>query len=225
MILEDVLAVDGLAVTRDGVHAVQVHARADDRERVAGEVQVGHRVDEQVALGLGVYQRVEGNGAHERKLDLGLGDAGHRLLDELEIVGDGVQLLTDGGRGDPALDAGLGEPLIEELLAGLRNGVERLGYELLEIQDLDALLAQDLGEAIVLLLSHLEEGNVVEQKTLELVRRQIEELLARAMQANLLQLPNLARDMQSFRHSLLPFYRGPNRPAFSRRLSCLGADH
>ena len=39
VILEDVLAVQGLAVAGDGVHAVEVHTVADDRERVAGEVQ------------------------------------------------------------------------------------------------------------------------------------------------------------------------------------------
>ena len=43
MVLEDVVAVDGLAVARLAVHAVDGHAVADHRERVAGEVQVRHR--------------------------------------------------------------------------------------------------------------------------------------------------------------------------------------
>ena len=43
VVLEDVLAVQGLAVAGDRVHAVEVDALADDRERVAGEVEVGHR--------------------------------------------------------------------------------------------------------------------------------------------------------------------------------------
>ena len=43
VVLEDVLAVQGLAVAGDRVHAVEVDALADDRERVAGEVEVGHK--------------------------------------------------------------------------------------------------------------------------------------------------------------------------------------
>ena len=39
VVLEDVLAVQGLAVAGDRVHAVEVDALADDRERVAGEVE------------------------------------------------------------------------------------------------------------------------------------------------------------------------------------------
>ena len=85
VVLEDVLAVQGLAVAGDRVHAVEVDALADDRERVAGEGEVGHRVDDQVGLGLGVDQGVEGRGRREGHLDLGLGHAGHGLLDELGL--------------------------------------------------------------------------------------------------------------------------------------------
>ncbi len=67
----------------------------------------------------------------------------------------------------------------------------------------------------MLFLSDLEERNVVEQQTLELERRQIQELLTGAMQANLLQLANFARYVQTFRHvpptflPRVPRFRGP----------------
>ena len=209
VILEDVLAVQGLAVAGDGVHAVEVHAVADDRERVAGEVQVRHRVDDEVGLGLGVHQGVEGGGAHQGQLDLGLGQTGHGLLDELEVVLDGVELLADDLGHLLALDAGLGDVLIEELIASAGHRVEDLGDELLEIQNLYALVAKDLGKGVVLLLSDLEERDIVKEQTLKLERRKIQQLLAGTMQADLLKLPNLARDMQAFRHCLLPFFFGP----------------
>lgn len=129
------------------------------------------------------------------KLTLGLGDAGHRLLDELEVVGDGTEILAHGGRSDLALQPSFGQPLLGELLTGLGNLIEYLGDQILEIQDLDALVAKDLGKGVVLLLSHLEEGNVIEKKTLELEGREIEKLITRAMQADLFELPYLARYM------------------------------
>ena len=52
----------------------------------------------------------------------------------------------------------------------------------------------------MLLLSDLEEGNVVEQQTLELEGRQVQELLAGPVQADLLEGANLAGDVQTFRH-------------------------
>ena len=141
VILEDVLAVQGLAVTGDRVHTVQVHAGAHHGERVAREVEVGHRVDDEVGLALGVHQGVEGHRARVRHLDLGLGDTGHGLLDVLEIVGDGIEELAHSLRGHLALDSGLLEPLLLELSARLGYRVEGLSDELLEIQHLDALLA------------------------------------------------------------------------------------
>ena len=208
VILEDVLAVQGLAVAGDGVHTVQADAVADDRERVTGEVQVGHRVDDEIGLGLGVDQGVKRGGAHERHLDLGLGETGHRLLDELEVILDGIELLADDPGHLLALDAGLGDVLIQELLACIGVQVEDLGNELLKIENLDTLVAQDLGKGVVLLLSNLEERNVVKEQALQLERRQIQKLLAGPVQADLFELSDFARDMQAFRHCLLPFFSG-----------------
>ena len=208
MVLEDELAVERLAITRDGVHAVQVDAGADHRERVAGEVEVGHRVDDEVGLGLAVHHGVERDGARQRKLDLELGQTGHGLLHELQVVLDGVQLLAHGGNEELALDASLLEILVEELVSGLGDRVEDLGHELLEVEHLDTLIAQGLSEGVVLLLGDLQERNVVEQQSLELVGGQIEQLLAGPVQADLLQRPDLGSDMQTFRHCLLPFFPG-----------------
>ncbi len=158
-------------------------------------------------LGLGVDQGVEGRGRREGHVDLGLGHAGHGLLDELEVVLDGVQLLADDLRHVLAADAGLGDVLVGELGAGAGDLVEHLGDEVLEIEDLHALVPQDLGEGVVLLLRDLQERDVVEQESLELVGRQVEELVAGTVQADLPELADLGRHVQTFRHGLLPFFR------------------
>ncbi|MFR5091878.1 MAG: hypothetical protein ACLTDR_07545 [Adlercreutzia equolifaciens] len=84
MIVEDVVAVDGLAVARGAVHAVDAHAVADHVERVAGEVQVrhrgahelgavGHHVDEQVGTLLRQLLQVDaGHGLHDHVLGIGV---------------------------------------------------------------------------------------------------------------------------------------------------------
>ena len=119
-----------------------------------------------------------------------------------------IELLADDLGHLLALDAGLGDVLIQELLASIGVKVEDLSNELLEVQDLDALVAKDLRKRVVLLLSDLEERNVVEEQALQLERRQIQKLLAGPVQADLFELPDFARDMQAFRHCLLPFFSG-----------------
>ena len=140
-----------------------------------------------------------------RHLDLGLGETSHGLLDKLEVVLDGIELLSDDAGHLLALDAGLGDVLIQELLASVGVGIKDLGDELLEIENLDTLITKNLGKGVVLLLGDLEERDVVEEQTLKLERRQIQQFLAGPVQADLLELPNLTWDMQAFRHCLLPF--------------------
>ena len=59
----------------------------------------------------------------------------------------------------------------------------------------------------MLLLRDLKERDVVEQESLELVGRQVEELVAGTVQADLPELADLGRHVQTFRHGLLPFFR------------------
>ena len=45
---ENVVGVNGLAAAGREAHLMQEHAGTDGRERVAGEVEVGHRIDDQI---------------------------------------------------------------------------------------------------------------------------------------------------------------------------------
>ena len=67
VVLEDVLAgcKAGSAVAVTEYDAVEADASATTANGSRGEVEVGHRVDDQVGLGLGVDQGVEGRGRRE----------------------------------------------------------------------------------------------------------------------------------------------------------------
>ena len=47
--------------------------------------------------------------------------------------------------------------------------IEDLSHQILEVDDLDALVAKNLGKRVVLFLSNLEERNVVEEQFFERV--------------------------------------------------------
>ena len=190
---------------------VQVHATADDRKRVAGEVGVRHRVDEKVGLAVlvGAHELGQGAAGPDGQVDLVLAETGDALVDEGLGVLDGIHVLLDGGTSLLALEARLGEPLLRELLTGA-SGIECLGNELLKVKNLDALLTKQLGELVVLGLCDLQEGDVVEQKALKIVRGKVQELLAGAVKANLLQGTDLAVDVESVSHVL---------PLLSRRVN------
>ena len=91
-------------------------------------------------------------------------DARHGLEHELVGVADGVEKLADGGEGHVVVHAALGEILAREVRTGPRDGLEGIGHEALEVENLHALAAQQRGKAVVLGLRHLEEGDVIKQK-------------------------------------------------------------
>ena len=131
-------------------------------------------------------------------MQLGEVDALHRL--QHEVLGVGVVLLhvvEDDLLVAIRADAGLFDPLLEELLAQFGFLIEDLGHELLEVHDLHAVVAQNLRESVVLLLSDLQKRDVVEQQLFERVRRQVQKLFSRAVQQDFLQGLDLALDVHS----------------------------
>ena len=213
---EQVAPIDGLAPARGLVHAVEVDARPHHAERVPREVEVGHGVHDELGVWLGGVTecRHERGGrpqagaccrhhagarnvaAAERQLELVAGDAGHGLEHKLVGVTDGVEQLADGSKRHVVVHAALGEVLARELLARARHGLEGLGHETLEVDDVHALAAKQRGKAVVLCLRHLEEGDVVKQQAPQVCRHEVEQLVAGPVQAHAAQPAYLARDAQ-----------------------------
>ena len=201
MVSEDVLGVDRLAVARDGVHAVDGHAVADGRERIAGEVQVRHGSDDHLG---GLADEID-QGVRLVGVKLGEVDALHRLHDQVEVIGVVLlHIVEDDLLVAVGADTGLFDPLLEELLAQFGFLIEDFGHELLEVHDLHAVVAQNLRESVVLLLSDLQKRDVVEQQLFERVRRQVQKLSTRAVEKNFFQGLDLALDVQTS-HSNPPF--------------------
>ena len=180
---------------------VQVDAFAHDRKGITSEVRVGHGVDQQVGLGVLVIADEFGKevGGLGGQVELVFAYAGYALLDELLRVLDRVHELLNGGAGNVTAQARLVEPLIGELLARARR-VERLGGEPLEVEDLNALLSQDVREAIVLRLGDLQKRDVIKKQAAEVVWGEIQKLLAGTMQQHLLEGADLTVDVESVGH-------------------------
>ena len=200
MILEDVVGVDGLTAAGGETHLVQEHAGAHRGERVAGEVQVGHGIDDQVVGGGDqVLQGVSGSAAH-----LFQGDAFHGLLDQglaLEVVDQVVIQLILPTLG---LDVAFEQPLIQEGLDQFGVQVQHVGHQVFQIDHFGAVVPQDLGESVVLLLSNFQEGNVIKKKLGKTIGGQMQQLLAGAMKKNFLQRIDLTANTNTF-HSFSYF--------------------
>ena len=118
-------------------------------------------------------------------MKLGEVDALHRLHDQVEVIGVVLlHIVEDDLLVAVGADTGLFDPLLEELLAQFGFLIEDLGHELLEVHDLHAVVAQNLRESVVLLLSDLQKRDVVEQQLFERVRRQVQKLSTRAVEKN-----------------------------------------
>ena len=183
---------------RREAHAVDEHAAPDRGEGIAREVEIGHRVDDDV-VGRGdqILQRAGRGAAHLLE-----GDALHRFLDEGLAAVVLQQIVAEPVPPFAGLDVALGQPLIEEGPHKLGMRGEHLAHQILQIDDLDAVFPQDRREGVVLALRVLQIGDVVEEQLAEPFGRQLEQLAARAVQQHLFQRADLTLDTDPF-HSLL----------------------
>jgi len=96
------------------------------------------------------------------------------------------------------------EPLVKEGLHQFRMQLQNFGHQVLQVDNLDAVVVQNLCECIVFLLRDLQVRNVVEQKFLQCVRRQIQQFIAGSVQQDFLQRLDLAFNANAFHFSLVP---------------------
>ena len=193
VVVEDVFRIDGLAVAGDGIHAVQADAVADGGERVAREVEVGHRVDDQLAgLADKVYQRVLG--IHVELIQV---HAFHRLQHKFLVVFDFVQMIVHNFLPVFGADAGLADELLQEFLAHGGVCVQHFRHQVFQVHHFHAVLTQNLGKAVMLGLGHFQEGDIVEQKTPQRIGREVQQLFARPVKKYFFERLNLARYMDT----------------------------
>ena len=180
--------VQGLASPRRVGHVVDAHAAVDPARRVAGEEVVGQRRDHE-------SEPVDRGGqAAGREGKLVEGDAADEDLRQTR----GCQLA------EPAAQAAaqsraqidLAQRLVDEP-GGHAVDRERLGQQLLEIEDLDATPAQSVGEGVVLLTGPADPGNVVEQQLVLVGRGEAAQLEVGAMEDDAPQRADLRAHVQA----------------------------
>ena len=99
------------------------------------------------------------------------------------------------------LDVALGQPLIQKRLDQARVQPQHIGHEILQIDDLHAVVAQDLRKCVMLLLRYLQKRNVIEQQLAQTVRRQVQQLPSRPVQKDFFERFDLAPHTNSFHSS------------------------
>ena len=164
---------------------------SDAGKGIAREIQIRDRIEHEVhpvaAQGGQTLPTVEGK--------LVKAHAGHGLFDQRRLARQREQQLRQRlavahSRAAAAIDEIDDELLLQALV--LR---QRLRRQLGEVDHLDAVVAQRLGEGIVLLLRAAQIGDVVKQQALQRVRNELLQLRTGAVQQDALQRHDLAFDL------------------------------
>ena len=169
------------------------------------EIEVRHRADDEV-VGLGGHVL---QGIGRQMGQLAQRDALHGLFHQGLALKVRAQVFDQLVLPAPGDDVALGQPLAEEGLGQLGMQGEHLGHQILQIDDLDAVVAQDLRKGVVLLLRDLQKGDVVEQQLGQTVRGEVQQLAARTVQQHLFERADLAGNANAFHGSSL--YAPPRR--------------
>ena len=187
MMLENEFAEQRLPVPGGGVHLVEGHAGADGGEGVPGEIQVGQGVHRE---GIAVLHSGEVvPQAAARRPQLIFADARHHGGHHRPVA-HGPQVFFQHSPCPGVLHAGFVQELMQEVLPHLGAG-QGLRHQVGEVHHLHALLAQAVGKGVVFLLGLLQIGDVVEQQPFQVLRHQVFQLSAGAVQQHPPQAPDL----------------------------------
>ena len=176
------------------MHPVEGDSGAYGRKRVPGEIQVGHGVDEEGVI-IGAEAQVVGELPRLEAPDIAFPHPGHHGIHQRAVVHLRKIVLKN------LPDTVVFQPrLIQELLCQLPPDI-RLGkcllHQIPEVYHLRPVVPQALGKGVMFRLSHLQVGNVVKQQPLQIFRHQIFQLLARAVEHDFFQPPDLAGIVQA----------------------------
>ena len=190
--------------------------------RVAGEEQVGQRVDDEVVMG------EQARHESEAATHLVVADPGSDGVGQLRRR----QLVHPAGEvaAQRVAEAQARRDLLDGLLARVRVG-QRLDQQLDEVEHLDVTVAQRLREGVVLVLGAAHPRHAVEEQAVVVARGQPSELGTRPVQHDGAKAADLAVGAQrgrGTRHAPQPTRRPagrrrPRRRSGRRRRRCSGA--
>ena len=79
--------------------------------------------------------------------------------------------------------------------------LQDVGHQVLEVNNLGAVVTQDLRKRVMLLLSNFQEGNIIKQQLWETVRGQVQKFFARAVKKYFLKGVDLTSNTDAFHGS------------------------
>ena len=198
MMLENNLPKQRLATPRDRPHTVKRHALTDDGKGISRKVPVRNGIDKKATVL--ITARCNNIGKRmtrltRAKLELVGPDTFDQLVNKDKGVLNPFELIFHRLENRRGRNTRLRKPTIQELFPGSRARRDRLGNELVKVQNLNAVFTQKLGKSVVLLLRRRKIRDVIEQQTSHTVRREIEKLPARSMEHDFFQPADLGPDM------------------------------
>ena len=174
------------------------------------KVQVRHRPDDEIVGRSGHVLQ----GIGRQMGQLAQRDALHGLFHQGLALVVGAQIIDQLLLPAPGDHIALGQPLDQKGLGQFGVQTQHLGHQVFQIDDLNAVVAQDPGKGVVLLLRDFQIRNVVEQQLGEAIGGEVQQLAARTVQQHLFERADLACHANAF-HSF-SFSNGP-LVAFRRR--------
>ena len=184
-----------LAIALIVVHAMQRHSRADGGNGIAGEIARRHREHHEVveceAVSLQTGQRERAG----RQIKLVHTHAGKRLVHQLAIVLNSIELLANKGHQCRIGNGSLDHIFIQKRRARRRVYIHRLSQQLLHIEHLGTGIAQNAREDVMLLLGVFQIEGIVNPAFFKLGCLHIGKLASRSVQHDALQVSNFARNV------------------------------
>ena len=180
-------------------HVMDVDAAADACARIAREIQIRHRI----RIKRIVRRNIVGKMGRLKRRHLALAYAADHILHHLTHR-HLRQIRKQRLRHRFARDIALHDKVADECLLQL-FGVKRLRQLVHVVDDLHAVFAQQIRERVMLLLCDLQIRNVVEQEPCKIIRHQPVDLVADAVQQNLIQLADLGKITDSGNQRFTPF--------------------
>ena len=188
VVLKNEFSEQSFPVPGHRVHSVEGDSGAYGCKGVPGEIQVGHRVDEEGVI-IGAEAQVVGELPRLEAPHVALAHPGHHGLHQAVVLHAG-EVVPQNLPHPVALQGRLVQELLDELPADLRV-LDGLLHQVLEVDHLRAVGAQALGKGVMLRLGHLQVGDVVKEQALQVLGHQVLQLPPRPVEHHLPQPPDL----------------------------------
>lgn len=176
VVAEDCLIENDLTVALRLAHMVEQHTVPHRRKRITRELESRQWYEQWfswVVCRLKIRKRKLARG---RRLNSAVWEPGYERTHEFSCIRNRIEPLPHDGAPCRTLDHAFAHRLIHERLACPGHRIESLDYKVLEIEHLNALALQQMGEHLVLLLGAFKKERPVAPYAIEVFNTKVHEL-------------------------------------------------